>query len=68
MPLKNANPAPSWRTGGARKNDQAGSSIYSENKLPPLPWQVARLLRRFNWSEARARVVAELAFNSGRAA
>ena len=65
MHAANTNPA-TLAACGARKNDQAGSSIASENIPPPMTIQVSRLLARFAWSEARARLIAELAFRNGR--
>lgn len=60
MSLKRANPARGAR--GARKTELAGWLLNSEHTASAPALQVRRLISRFGWSEARARVVAELAF------
>lgn len=64
MTLKRANPARGAR--GVRKNELAGWLLNSELTASASQLQVRRLIRRFGWSESRARVVAELAFDRGR--
>jgi hypothetical protein len=66
MATQKANAAASCKTRGALKSDLAGQLIISENSASRENLQVSRLLSRFAWSQARARAVAELAFDQGR--
>lgn len=63
MPPDMRNPAPVGRH-GAREADHLAGPIASEITFSPLHLQVARILARLACSEARAKVVAELAFDS----